>query len=110
MAVRMVAQVMLGDRAALVRLALRQVGRERVGKVASGVPMTVRLVLQAEGPETPKAALVLARRHVSKGKAMAAVARLLTGAEAERVEVPVVEDWAALERELLGYGVRGERV
>lgn len=108
--VRMVSQVMRGDRAALARLALRLVGRERVAKVEHGVPMTVRLVLIEESSETPKAALMLAKRHVSKGKAMAAVARLLMGSEAEVVEVSAVEDWAALERELLDYGVRGERV
>ena len=67
-----------------------------------------RLLLRRAGPappNLPKAALSLARRHMSQRKARMVLSRL-TERQAIVIEVPVVEDRAALVGDLADAGIR----
>lgn len=86
-----------------------QVRLQAVDRVPSG--SRERLRLRPSGSQTlntPKAALVLARRHVGLKKAHAALTRLVERGEVA-IEVPVVEDLRRLAQELDDVGIHVTR-
>lgn len=79
-----------------------------IDRVSSGSP--AKYVLSADAPftRTVSAAEALAKRHLSLLQAKRIVERMMRG-ETVAVEIPMVEDAAAFERELALQGVRAER-
>lgn len=78
---------------------------QAIDRTASGSPARLRLRPLGPGPmNTPKAALALARRHLSLRKAHLALTRLAERGEVV-LEAPVVEDRDALLRELAEAGI-----
>jgi hypothetical protein len=88
----------------------RRVPVQDSDRVPSSSPVRYRLQV-AEPPltRTVVAALALARRHLPMLRAKRVVERLMDGKDA-LVEVPMVEDAAALEAELRACGIGAARV
>jgi hypothetical protein len=79
-----------------------------VSRVRSGLPASYILKAEPNFVKTVSAAQTLARRHVPLRVARDIVERLLSGDEAS-VELPVVESFEALERELTDLGIHAVR-
>lgn len=92
-------------RAFMARAERQGVAIRRVARVASGEPLALSLSVAAERPDTPGAAVALAKRHVPLSLAHRAMTDLLRGLPVT-LDVPAVEDLGALVAELAACGVR----
>lgn len=82
-----------------------QVRTQVIARVPSGSPARIRLRTKPSvQPNIPRAALVLAKRHLTMKKAQIALGRLVSDGLVV-VEVPVVEDVRTLIQELSDVGI-----
>lgn len=84
---------------------------EAIDRVSRGSPVRLSLAISATdpAPDMPGAAVLLARRHMPMGQAHRALTRLVKGEADVVVEVPQVDDVAALVADLAALGLSAER-
>ena len=76
-----------------------------IDRVPSGSPARVSVAISSPNPNTPGAAIALAKRHMPMGQAHRLMTRLVQGEPDLVTEVPMVEDIAHLIAELAGCGI-----